>query len=35
MENDFGKNESCLLEYYSSKSLKVAGIYCTEMSKAQ
>ncbi len=27
MENDFGKSESQLLEYYLSKSLKVAGTY--------
>ncbi len=29
LENDFGKSESSLREYYLSKSLKVAGIYCT------
>ncbi len=29
LENDFGKSESRLLEYNLSKSLKVAGIYCT------
>ncbi len=35
LENDSGKNESHLLEYYLSKSVEVAGIYCTYVSKVQ
>ncbi len=33
LENDFSKSESYLLEYNLSKSLKEAGIFCTEVSK--
>ncbi len=35
MGNDSGKSESHLLEYYLSKSLKVADISCTYVSKVQ
>ncbi len=35
MKNYFCKSISHLLEYYLSKNAKVAGIYCTKVSKVQ